>query len=114
MTGYLDGLLKLSQVSGAILQFDTVNLSALVENIASKLKSAHPEHPVELIIHPGLTVKGDPQLLQLALENLLDNAFKFTVGRSQVRIQFGFTVLGAPANIFCEGQRRWVRYAVLR
>src|SRR3546814_1729559 len=37
----------------------------------------------------GLKARGDPQLLQIALENLLGNAWKFTAGRSPARIELG-------------------------
>src|SRR3546814_5467889 len=37
----------------------------------------------------GLKARGDPRLLQIALENLLGNAWKFTAGRSPARIELG-------------------------
>ena len=39
---------------------------------------AVPERDVEVVIEPNLSVVGDKELLRVALQNLLDNAFKFT------------------------------------
>jgi len=42
--------------------------------------------------------RGDPQLLEIALTNLLDNAAKFTASRPEARIEFGATEReGKPA-----------------
>ncbi len=40
-------------------------------------------------IEDGLVVEGDPRLLRVALENLLVNAWKFTRGKPEARIEFG-------------------------
>ena len=50
------------------------------------------------MVAPGLVANGDPRLLRIALENLLDNAWKFTSRRAQARIEFGLTTRdGLPA-----------------
>src|SRR3546814_8910055 len=41
------------------------------------------------VIEPAMIVRGDAQLLQIALENLLGNAWKFSAGRAPARIEFG-------------------------
>ena len=40
-------------------------------------------------IEPGLAASGDPALLRAALQNLLDNAWKFTSRNASARIEFG-------------------------
>jgi light-regulated signal transduction histidine kinase (bacteriophytochrome) len=42
-----------------------------------------------MIIAPGLTAEGDPQLLESVLANLLGNAWKYTGKRPRARIEFG-------------------------
>ena len=44
---------------------------------------------MEFVIQPGLNANGDPPLLEIALTNLLGNAFKFTGKTPQARIEFG-------------------------
>ena len=46
---------------------------------------------VEFIVQPGIRTFGDPQLLEIAMKNLLRNAWKFTRMRSHTRIEFGAT-----------------------
>ena len=50
------------------------------------------------MIAPDLHANGDPRLMQVALDNLLSNSWKFTAPRSPARIEFGKTVAdGKPA-----------------
>ena len=88
----IDGLLNLSRVTRAEMHRETVNLSDLVEGIAEGLKQSHPERGVEFVIEGGLVVEGDRRLLKLVLENVIDNAWKFTRKQARARIEFGVTV----------------------
>ena len=44
---------------------------------------------MEFTAQPGVIVQGDPNLLEIALTNLLSNAFKFTARQPQPRVEFG-------------------------
>jgi len=89
--GYLiDDMLKLSRVTRSNMQYVKVDLSALARSITDELKQYKPERKIEFIITDGMTVRGDPQLLGIALENLLENAWKFTGKRDHATIEFGF------------------------
>ena len=85
----IDDLLSLSRVGRAELTLEPVYLSALAQTIAARIKEDNPTRTVAWDIQPGLAAQGDARLLDLALFNLLDNAFKFTTRRSQGRIEFG-------------------------
>ncbi len=89
MGNLIDDLLKLSRVTRAELKLVTVNLSDLVQSIAEELRDLDPQRQVEISITPGLLTSGDPRLLQVALKNLMDNAWKFTSKQTQARIEFG-------------------------
>lgn len=77
----LDGLLILSRVSQASLEMSRVDLSAMAQRVADDLRITHPHHCPDVQIDAGLACTGDRRLLELALANLMDNAWKFTVGR---------------------------------
>jgi PAS domain S-box-containing protein len=85
----IDDMLSLSRVSRGEMRREPVDLSALVQNIAGKLRQTEPERQVEFTIQPGLAVTGDPRLLEMALFNLLENAWKFTGKQPAARIEFG-------------------------
>jgi signal transduction histidine kinase len=85
----IDDLLSLSRVARAELQREPVDLTALAWGIIGRLRETGPERLVEFVIQEGLTAVGDPQLLEIALSNLLDNAWKFTGRRPGGVIEFG-------------------------
>ncbi|MEP9411577.1 MAG: PAS domain S-box protein [Candidatus Brocadia sp.] len=85
----IDNLLNLSRITRGELSCKKVNLSALAKAIASELQEAEPGRQAEFIIAEKLVVNGDPHLLQIALKNLLDNAWKFTRKRPRAIIELG-------------------------
>jgi signal transduction histidine kinase len=98
MAQLIDDVLHLSKVTRAELREQEVDLSELVALILSRLQEADPERKVELKIRPGLVVTGDGQMLRIVLENLLENAWKFTSKQPDARIEFGTThAPGEPA-----------------
>jgi len=74
----IDELLGLSRVTRAELSLRTVNLSEMVREIADGLDKQQPDRKVRWEIADGITVQADRSLLQIALQNLLENAWKFT------------------------------------
>jgi signal transduction histidine kinase len=85
----IDDLMKLSRVTRSDMRRQPVNLTALAARIAQRLRTSQPQRAVEWIIQPDLTAQGDSRLLEIALDNLLTNAWKFTAKRAQARITFG-------------------------
>lgn len=85
----IDGLLQLSRLMRFDVQLKTVDLSAIVQNITLRLQEAEPQRQVEFVIQPNLSATGDSNLLEIALSNLLGNAFKFTGKMPFARIEFG-------------------------
>jgi PAS domain S-box-containing protein len=89
MAGLIDDLLKLARVTRTPLQPRLTNLSAMAEKILTSLKEEYPERNVAHSVMSDLMVNGDPHLLNIALENLLNNAWKFTSKKEQAIIEFG-------------------------
>jgi light-regulated signal transduction histidine kinase (bacteriophytochrome) len=85
----IDDLLTLSRVTRSDMNRETVDLSRLASQICTELQMRQPDRPVEFEVQPGLVVEGDRNLLQVVLENLLNNAWKFTSHHTQAKIQFG-------------------------
>ena len=85
----IDDLLDLSRVSRGPLRRELVDLSAMAQNIVQQLRKAEPERDVEFVAQEGILAFGDANLLAVALENLLGNAWKFTSRRPGGRIEFG-------------------------
>jgi len=87
----IDDLLSLSRMTRTEIKRGRVNLSDSVRRVAGKLKETEPERQVEFVIAEDILAEGDEQLLTVALENLLNNAWKFTGGIPHAVIQFGMS-----------------------
>jgi light-regulated signal transduction histidine kinase (bacteriophytochrome) len=66
-----------------------MNISQTAEEVIGRLREQEPDRNVEVSITPDMMVTGDPHLLQIVMENLLSNAWKFTSKRELARIEFG-------------------------
>ncbi|MBI4928883.1 MAG: PAS domain-containing protein, partial [Anaerolineae bacterium] len=86
----INDMLHLSQVT-TLSEFhrEHVNLSELAAQIAAEFSAESPQRKVEFDIAADLIVSGDENLLKIVLENLLNNALKFTVRRETAIIQVG-------------------------
>jgi two-component system sensor histidine kinase/response regulator len=80
------------------LQRDIIDLSELACKTTEILRQKKPERLVIFKIADGIKVSADRNLLQMALNNLLGNAWKHTGKREESIIEFGVTdVDGKPA-----------------
>ena len=85
----IEDLLNLSRITRREMCRSQVNLSELANSIAKALLEEYPDRHVEFDIAPELIVQVDPNLIKIAFENLLNNAFKFTSQQPQARIEVG-------------------------
>jgi PAS domain S-box-containing protein len=92
MAELIDDMLNLSRVTRMSMKSVPVDLSKLAQDIAAELQRNHPEHSVRLTIAKNLKADGDLNLLQIVLENLINNAWKFTSRQEQAEIEFGSKV----------------------
>lgn len=95
----IEDLLQLSRVTRGELVRAPVDLSALAQSVARRLKDGLPDRAIELLIQPGLAAHADARLLEVALTNLLDNACKFSAMREIARIEFGRGASQDPATL---------------
>ena len=89
MRSLIDDLLRLSRISKQEMRRESVDLGALALAVASSLKEAEPDRGIDLSIAEGITAVADRGLLEIALVNLLDNAWKFTAKTAEAKIEFG-------------------------
>jgi two-component system sensor histidine kinase/response regulator len=100
MSQLIDDVLHLSRVTRADLREQDVDLSTLAGLILARLQESEPARKVEVKIRPGVIVTGDGQLLRIALENLFENAWKFTSKQAESRIEFGVTQASGEPTYF--------------
>jgi signal transduction histidine kinase len=83
----LDALLELSRVSRFALKPVVVDLAELARTVYTDIARTAPQRATVFDVDGDLTVHGDPRMLEIALRNLLSNAFKFTRGRQPGHIR---------------------------
>jgi light-regulated signal transduction histidine kinase (bacteriophytochrome) len=91
MGNIIDDLLKLSRITRRTLDTEKVNLGDLSKSIIDDLQKKESDRKVKVSIDDDLTVMGDKQLLNMALENIIENAWKFTNKKSNAKIEIGKT-----------------------
>ena len=94
MAKLIDDLLDLSRVSRAEINFEAVDLGAEAASVAERLQHDSPDRRVRFTIQQPVWVLADRSLIRTVLQNLLDNAWKFTSGRDDASIDFAATPTG--------------------
>lgn len=89
MQRLIDDLLGLARVTRDEMRHEPVNLSRAARQILLELQQSAPERHVTAVIASDLIVNGDPNLLNIALSNLLRNAWKFTAKHEAASIELG-------------------------
>ena len=89
MGSLIDDILDLSRVTRLELHRVSVDLSQLVEELVGELTRSKPESRAAVSVEPDCVAEGDPQLLRMMLQNLLENALKYSSRNVSPRIEFG-------------------------
>ena len=89
MSNLIDDLLQLSRVSRFHISRTRVDLSKLIEASIQKQQEEDPRRDAEIQIEPDIIVQGDRNLLEIAVDNLISNAWKYTAKTACTMIEFG-------------------------
>ena len=100
MDELIGDLLNLSRVTRREVSFKKVDLSVIVSSYLRFLNEREPRERVEFKVTSGLEACCDSGLLRIALENLLDNAWKFTAHNHLTVIEFGQTEIRGRRAFF--------------
>ncbi len=100
MATLIDDLLHLSRVSRAAMNLEPVDLSAEVAAVAAELRVHDPGRRVRFAIQNGVRVTADRALIRTVVQNLLENAWKFTGRRDEATIEFATTTVD-DAHVCC-------------
>ncbi len=89
MNNIIDDLLRLSQIARQEIDLKRVNLTKMAETIIAELRFAQPRKQATILIREGLSAVVDRRFIEIALTNLLGNAWKYTEKKNETLIEFG-------------------------
>ncbi len=96
----IDDLIGLSRYTRTELDVQRIDLSKIAREIVANLAAQEPERSVQLSIQDGVMACGDERLMRVALENLIGNAWKFTMRKPDACIEFGCSGEASGAEYF--------------
>jgi len=88
MGNLIDDLIKLARISRIDMNMEEIDLSAIARSIVSELKESNPERRANISIQDDLIINGDRNLIHIALQNLLGNAWKYSKNKPETEIEF--------------------------
>ncbi len=74
----IDGMLELARAARVDMSRQCIELSRLALSCLQELQESASDRTVDCRVDEGLRVRGDPRLIRNLIQNLLDNAWKFT------------------------------------
>jgi len=96
----IDNMLRLARVTRSEMHYTQVDLTALATAIAMDLQASKTHGGSSIRVQPGLSAYGDQALLHIVMENLLENAIKFTSKTPQPQIAVGVEQLNGRLIYF--------------
>ena|GEM_PF-1144419 len=96
----IDDILDLSRVTRQGMRRESINLSQLTKELFDDLEKTYPNRNIALHVAPHCVVVGDPQLLRVLMQNLLDNALKYTGKTPDALIEFGYEKIRGQTTYF--------------
>lgn len=88
ITALATDLMVLSRIGHTEVRLADVDLSAIAAETLDRLARHEPARLAEIRVEPGLSARTDEGLVRIVIENLLQNAWKFTSRREVARIEF--------------------------
>jgi light-regulated signal transduction histidine kinase (bacteriophytochrome) len=95
----IEGMLNLSRVTRKVVEAQSVDLSAIAKDIAQELQITQPKRKAVFDIKKDLVAFADPVLIRVVMENLMENAWKYSSRTEETHIEFG-TIPGVGRKIF--------------
>jgi signal transduction histidine kinase len=89
MSELIEDLLEISRVERKELQREPVDIYQVCRRVGDLLAKSDPDRNVEFTVEHGLVAEGDARLIEILVENLLGNAWKFTTRTTLPRVECG-------------------------
>lgn len=91
MSELIDDMTRLSRISRTTLHLEPLNITEMCAQITSDQQGMYPTLKYSIEIQPGMEVVSDRGLINILLDNLIGNAFKYSSKNEVASIQIGVT-----------------------
>ncbi|MEX2578083.1 MAG: CHASE domain-containing protein [Verrucomicrobiales bacterium] len=89
MEQLIEDILTLASQAHATIKPREIDLSEMVNELVVGLSEARPDPERKVTVESGLRAVADPVMTRVILQNLLENALKFSAGETKPEIEFG-------------------------
>ncbi|GLI38682.1 hypothetical protein KI811_03260 [Geobacter hydrogenophilus] len=96
----IDEMLRLSRITRCEICPKTVSLGEMTRQIAEEYTQREPDRTVEFVVHDVPEVEADPTLMHSVMQNMIDNAWKYSRNNPAARIEFGSMTTGEGPAFF--------------
>ena len=96
----IEALLTLARVGRSQLRPQSIDLAGVARAVGTALAGAQADRAVELVVAGRLETTMDPMLAHMLMENLVDNAWKFTGKTPIARVEVGIADVGGTRAFF--------------
>lgn len=100
MDRLVEDLLDLGRIQRQSLKREPVDLGAIAGACIEELRREDPHRQVRLVLTGDLQTRADPRLVEIALGNLLRNAWKFTRRQEVATVEVGVVRRGGAPEFF--------------
>jgi DNA-binding response OmpR family regulator len=91
MADLVESLLILARASRGELRRESFDLTSVAWQVIKDVEAREPQRRVTFTVHDGMSADADEGLVRVILDNLVNNAFKFTRKVEQPAIEVGWT-----------------------
>lgn len=100
MNQLINDILEYFRLTNTDLVCKEIDLSSVCEKIIKEFRNENASRQVEVTIEPAMSTYGDPHLIKLVLQNLIDNAWKYTTKKEDATISIGSELIDYEVVFF--------------
>ncbi|MCL4540156.1 MAG: PAS domain S-box protein [Bacteroidetes bacterium] len=89
MANLISDLLNLSRISRVTVVAEHLFLDKIANKVIYDLEGSLADREVRIVVHPDMRIQGDQRLLSIVMQNLIDNALKFTRSNPDAVVEVG-------------------------
>jgi PAS domain S-box-containing protein len=89
MSNLIDDMLRLSRLISHEVEWEDIDFTALAHEVLGTISQSLSDKPAEFTVAPNMRLRADRSLLRAVLDNLLQNAVKFSSKKASVHISVG-------------------------